>query len=731
MAVTISYELSAPLPDEASGATDTIQTPARPVSPVWHSARLGLERGAQWVVAIIGGLSMIEFGTGLGWLADFVIGFLVIGLLYSGLNALVTLLWKLARELVKLAGRLLSRWLPEEKAMAPYRLMNRIRGQSIGAVIAPLAIIMMDKVKIGGASMISQPGVTESLIPFAIVACVLGSVATVATLKPWVRITTAALAVVVLAAPIAWYLWPGTSGYLARPDYEALAGFPEFTFENPAQPGPYAVQTITYGSGQARRPEFGKAAGLITPTVDPSKAYGGWDGMGAAYTGWLFGFDFKHLPLAGDVWYPEGNGPFPLVLIVHGNHMASDYSDPGYAYLGEHFASRGFITVSVDENFLNGHALWDGKGNEMPVRAWMLLKHLQVWREWNDTPGNPFYGKVDLDRVVLMGHSRGGEAVAHAAMLNNRLNAPTSRLSVDGEFGFGIRGVVAIAPADGQWKPMGTDRKVTDVSYLLIQGGHDQDLSSLAGIRQYNRVNFEANPDAFKAVAYIYRANHGNFNTIWADRDHGASASMTLNRAALLAGEEQRTAAKVFMTGFLEATLHDKAEYRKLFVTPAGAAQVAARRYLRDGIPGRQFQGREHARQAGQDGQRGHGRRKGEFLGARAACTTRAPPPRWRSTAELGLPRPVGGGREPDLQPDLAAGVRREFRPEGGRTVGFRARAGRGHAGAGLRDRRVGGCARSRSRAAGEPLWRRGAAYAGQAGEVKAGLAGTGLRFLR
>ena len=39
--------------------------------------------------------------------------------------------------------------------------------------------------------------------------------------------------------------------------------------------------------------------------------------------------------------------------MVHGNHDMEDFSDPGYAYLGELFASRGIIAVSVDENFLN------------------------------------------------------------------------------------------------------------------------------------------------------------------------------------------------------------------------------------------------------------------------------------------------------------------------------------------------------------------------------------------
>jgi hypothetical protein len=31
-----------------------------------------------------------------------------------------------------------------------------------------------------------------------------------------------------------------------------------------------------------------------------------------------------------------------------------DFSEDGYAYLGEHLATRGFIVASIDEDFLNG-----------------------------------------------------------------------------------------------------------------------------------------------------------------------------------------------------------------------------------------------------------------------------------------------------------------------------------------------------------------------------------------
>ena len=38
---------------------------------------------------------------------------------------------------------------------------------------------------------------------------------------------------------------------------------------------------------------------------------------------------------------PEGQGPFPLVIFVHGNHLMQEYSDPGYEYIATLLASKG------------------------------------------------------------------------------------------------------------------------------------------------------------------------------------------------------------------------------------------------------------------------------------------------------------------------------------------------------------------------------------------------------
>ena len=263
--------------------------------------------------------------------------------------------------------------------------------------------------------------------------------------------------------------------------------------ENPGLPGSYKVVTLSYGSGKDRhRPEYGARADWIARTVDGSKLLDNWDG----FSGWLrtryWGFDASALPLQARVWHPAGDGPFPLALIVHGNHAMEDFSDPGYAYLGELLASRGIILASVDENFLNssfsaGVNLLDdrpGLKKENDARGWLLLEHLAQWRDWNADPAHPFHGRVDMDRVALIGHSRGGEAVGIAAAFNALSRYPDDA-TLEFDYGFNLRGVIAIAPVDGQYQPREQGTPVDDVNYFTIHGSMDGDVQSFEGVAQY------------------------------------------------------------------------------------------------------------------------------------------------------------------------------------------------------------------------------------------------------
>ena len=96
----------------------------------------------------------------------------------------------------------------------------------------------------------------------------------------------------------------------------------------------------------------------------------------------------------------------------------------GYDGLGRNLASHGMVVVSIGANGINANDgfLDDGGAS---ARAQLILEHLRRWRTWDaDAGASPFgarfVGHIDLDRVGLMGHSRGGEGIAAAVQLNQR-----------------------------------------------------------------------------------------------------------------------------------------------------------------------------------------------------------------------------------------------------------------------------------------------------------------------
>ena len=399
------------------------------------------------------------------------------------------------------------------------------------------------------------------------------------------------LSVLLIFVGLAGIIWIGwmifSPGQSAQPlAVEVTLETPIGKLPDPSLPGNYSIKTLTYGSGKdLRRPEFAEEVDLLTESVNAA-SYVNYrenlpDGLPEFMMDWklteilfsrfseitrqsYWGFGVSDLPLNGRVWYPKGEGPFPLVLMVHGNHNMVDFSDTGYGYLGELLASRGFIFVSVDENFLNG-GFWGSSSGENDARAWLLLKHLDAWDGWNQDSASPFFQKVDLSQIALIGHSRGGEAVALAVTFNQLPRYPNNaRIAWD--FDFKIRSVIAISPTDELWQPADHPNPLIDVNYLILQGSHDGDVYYFDGIQQYNRVSFSgATPDLFKAAVYIYRANHGQFNSSWGATDKSGIAGVFLNREALLTQDQQQQIAKLYLSAFLEATLKGEGDYREIF----------------------------------------------------------------------------------------------------------------------------------------------------------------------
>jgi len=104
-----------------------------------------------------------------------------------------------------------------------------------------------------------------------------------------------------------------------------------------------------------------------------------------------------------EIYYPTDIASvekLPVVIFVNGTGVVGSK----YTALQKHMASWGFITVATEEQ-----NAWNGFSAEMSVRVLELLNTYQ-----EEGKENPFYGKVDMDRIGVTGHSQGGIGVINA-----------------------------------------------------------------------------------------------------------------------------------------------------------------------------------------------------------------------------------------------------------------------------------------------------------------------------
>ena len=218
-------------------------------------------------------------------------------------------------------------------------------------------------------------------------------------------------------------------------------------------------------------------------------------------------------PVKGSVYYPavdDGEGqPFherlatlgrvPIVMMAHGNHSPADPSYLGYDYFQASLAKTGLIAVSVDCNALNGGAA--GVGN-IEDRADLIIDSIKHFQVLDATPGNVFSGRVDFDRLGLMGHSRGGDAV---------VTIP----DVIGSIGVSIRAVLALAPTNFRyWYGMPTIAP-QGYAFSTILPAADGDVVDNNGAQLYD----QSEPAPYTCQVYVHSANHNYFNRQWAFDD--------------------------------------------------------------------------------------------------------------------------------------------------------------------------------------------------------------------
>lgn len=318
---------------------------------------------------------------------------------------------------------------------------------------------------------------------------------------------------------------------------------------NPAEDGSYEVAHYEYRSNMSDDEELNEQT-IYTKPMDGSAVLKNWSWTKELY--WKFTED--EIPINGQVWTPIGEGPFPIVFITHGNHLSEADSSDGYAYLGNLLASHGMIVCSIDANFLN-YSVWSGiVDDDQLLRSWLMLAQLTSFYE---TPIEQL--SIDWLQVGLIGHSRGGQAVAMAVDAKKWLGDLDI---VDILDKISIRAVVGIAPTD--YRVDSKQPYLKNVNYLTLHGTMDSDLVESFGDRQFERTSFNE-PGHFKATVELYHANHGQFNTVWGKYDEKFPGALFLNTKDLMSGEDQREAAKLFINSFLLASLKGKSQYQAVF----------------------------------------------------------------------------------------------------------------------------------------------------------------------
>jgi hypothetical protein len=244
----------------------------------------------------------------------------------------------------------------------------------------------------------------------------------------------------------------------------------------------------------------------------------------------------EEIEIRGALYYPSDRAePSPVIVLVHGNHGSCDSgqdstnltcaqfkrNEAGYAYLGENLATWGYTTFSVTQDQLMMRQD-NAKGKGMHQRRLLIAATLDALTAANEAGGLPvdahttigttLVGKLDLTRIGLMGHSRGGDAVTSFIDYN--------RIRTDGAR-YPLRGVISLAPVDYERKaPYGTP-------YMSILPWCDGDVSNLQGARFFERSQYVNADDPFPRVQSSQQgAIHNWYNTVWfADGQDGGTVA--------------------------------------------------------------------------------------------------------------------------------------------------------------------------------------------------------------
>lgn len=266
---------------------------------------------------------------------------------------------------------------------------------------------------------------------------------------------------------------------------------------DPGLPGRYRTAAGDYALTSVRLPGFPAAVEMRARVVGPVGAPGK-----RPLALFLHGRHYTCYSTAGDqdIDWPCKPGTLPVP------------SYQGYGSAQKLLASQGYVTVSISANGINAQ---DDRAEDggAQARSSLVRLHLARLADWAAHRGAApaavrAVSPADLSRVLLVGHSRGGEGVNRAA-LDSLSAPPADQDGYRGPVRWNIRGNVLIGPTIFGQNP------VPDVPSTTVLPGCDGDVSDLQGQIYADGTRGVGRGAALHSAVYMTGANHNFFNSEW------------------------------------------------------------------------------------------------------------------------------------------------------------------------------------------------------------------------
>lgn len=292
----------------------------------------------------------------------------------------------------------------------------------------------------------------------------------------------------------------------------------------------------------------------------------------------------------GIIAVPEGDGPFPLVLIFHDAHPScppdtsipdltlttwpcspgkEQRNDIGLAYLADALAARGYIAVIPNLNVIYA-AAYESVGPELRRYPELLSAHLAglVQANRNATPafGASLRGKIDFTRIGIIGHGHGALLAMQSARLRQGRSRSRTTSPADGP----LSAVLLVAPV---YAPEGD----ADVPLGVVLPSCDGVDPELSGQGYYEDARLARSRRHFAASVYLIGANHNAFNpAVQEDDAQRLPAQSACRDGTRIPASRQRDFLARYAADFLDVAMQVRpAEVRPAEVRPASAAAAA------------------------------------------------------------------------------------------------------------------------------------------------------------